>query len=348
MRKQTERLLNLLIALRSARGWIDRDSLRAALDDYRAQPDNAAFDRMFSRDKDLLRRLGIEISTTDWSDADTGETAYGYRITEGDYALPPIVLTPEEAGVLSVAQTVFEGSELAADTARAVTKLRGLGLDIGGGADREVPPARMASGLFATFVAALGDRRPVEFDYRRPGDRLHRRRFEPYALLTRGDRVYAVGRDIDRDAVRTFRLSRIAGPVRPLRSRAAGDYAIPTDFRAEDYFAPERAPEGARTALLALEPGRADPLRREGRALGAAAAAAQDAGAPAPGAGREDWEGLELDFDDAESLTARLLGFAPGVEPLAPAALRTAYAARLRETAAALAAIAAPQGADRG
>lgn len=318
VRHQTERLLNLLIALRSAHGWIDRSTLRRTIDDYRAQRDDVAFDRMFSRDKELLRELGIEISTTDWTDADTGETAYGYRITEDDYALPQIVLTPEEAAVLSVAQTVFSGTELGPETSSAVNKLRGLGLDLSAPEHREVPQARIASKLFATFVAALGDRQPVEFDYRRPGGALTRRRLEPYALLTRGDRVYAVGRDIDRDAVRTFRLSRIAGSVTSMRSRAAGDYSIPTGFRAADYFAPDQEQTATETARLQIEPGRADPLRRAGHP------------------GGTDGTLVDIDYSDVDEFVSQLLTYAPAVVPLAPAEVVSAFERTASQTAGSL------------
>lgn len=324
VRNQTERLLNLLIALRSARGWVDRATLRRSITDYREQSDNAAFDRMFSRDKDLLRRLGIEISTTDWTDFDTGETAYGYRITEADYALPQIVLTPEESAVLSVAQTVFTGTDLAPDTFRAVNKLRGLGLDLTAPDEREVPPARIGSKLFGVFVNALGDRQPVEFNYRRSGGVVTRRRFEPYAMLTRGDRVYAVGRDIDRDAVRTFRLSRITGSVRPIRSRAAGDYSIPTGFRAGDFLQAQRAEETAQSAVVEVDPGRADPLRRAAAHLGT----------------RDGVDVFEVDFDDTDQFLAWLMSFAPGVVPVEPPELVQQWRVHAERTAVHLKSIA--------
>ena len=56
---KTERLLNLVIALLSTRRPLTKAQLRTAVPHYQQTASDEAFDRMFERDKDELRDLGI-------------------------------------------------------------------------------------------------------------------------------------------------------------------------------------------------------------------------------------------------------------------------------------------------
>ena len=335
--------MNLLIALRAARGWTDRDQLRRSIEEY-AQLDDVAFDRQFSRDKATLEELGIAISSTAWDDPFTGDTGYGYRIEDEGYALTRLDFTPAEAAVVSVAQSLLSGTALAADARSALNKLRGLGEGFDAPAvDPEVGaqvPTTVAGTAFASLLRAVADRRCVVFDYRPPGRGPARRTLEPYALLTRGDRSYVVGRDVDRDALRTFRLSRITGRVSRAPRRRDGDYRIPEDFSAAAHLPEDRAPEqvgdpgeqGSTTAhevVLAVAPDRALPLREAARGT----IPPVPAESPTLPAG---WDVLSLGVDDLDAFAHRLLDFSPSVVVLGPHALLRTHVDLLRRTAAAL------------
>ena len=56
--RKSERLLNLLITLLVARGYVTKQRLREVIPDYREAASDEAFERMFERDKDDLRALG--------------------------------------------------------------------------------------------------------------------------------------------------------------------------------------------------------------------------------------------------------------------------------------------------
>ncbi len=62
---------------------------------------------------------------------------------------------------------------------------------------------------------------------------------DPYSLFLREGQWYLVGRDHDRDAIRTFRLSRIRGDVR-FATRRERDFRIPAEFDATQWR--DRAP----------------------------------------------------------------------------------------------------------
>ncbi|MFB9775178.1 helix-turn-helix transcriptional regulator [Brevibacterium otitidis] len=324
IRQATERLLNLLIALRAACGWVDRDTLRRKITGYHGLSDDA-FDRRFSRDKDALRDLGIEISTTNWTDIGSSDTVYGYRITHEDYELPAIDFTPAEAAALSVAADWWRSSPVAGQAERARHKLTGLGTELSAQADGSEPLVAPSAGFWpgdvATAIRATSERLPVRFSYRKTSGETATRTLEPYALLTRGNRVYLMGRDVDRDAVRTFRLSRIMGRIRKAPRRTAGDYEIPAGFDAAAHFNPAPEPGTRRQAVIAIAPGRAEPLRREGTHTGTTA---------------QGWDTFALDFDDAELCATTLAEFGPSVRVMSPRELAIAHHAHVQATISAL------------
>ena len=88
---KTERLLNLVIALLHTRQPLSKAKLRQAVPDY-AAGSVEAFERMFERDKDELRALGIPLRTEPIDAFFDDEP--GYRIDQREYALPEIDFAP--------------------------------------------------------------------------------------------------------------------------------------------------------------------------------------------------------------------------------------------------------------
>ena len=60
---KVERLMNLVIALLSTRTYITADRIRRVVAGYADCPTDDAFSRMFERDKNELRDLGIPLET---------------------------------------------------------------------------------------------------------------------------------------------------------------------------------------------------------------------------------------------------------------------------------------------
>ena len=119
-----ERLLNLVIALVNTAGRMTKEQIRSSVAGYADASTDDAFERMFERDKDSLRELGIPVLTV----AGSGHSDdIGYRIDQEAYALPPVDLTAGELGVLSLAVQFWQDKALRTDAARALTKLRAVG-----------------------------------------------------------------------------------------------------------------------------------------------------------------------------------------------------------------------------
>ncbi|MFC6152471.1 helix-turn-helix transcriptional regulator [Nocardioides yefusunii] len=258
-----ERLMNLLIMLLVQDRYVSKDRIRSTV--Y-GEPAGPAFDRMFDRDKELLRELGVPIETGH-QDA-WFEDEPGYRVRPDHYALPGIQFTADEASVVALAAKVWQNAALADTAAAAVRKLRPV-MDEGGSDPRVALPALEAAPLtadepsFETFWTGTQERRRVRFDYRKAGSlETERRLLEPWGVVRHGGRWYVVGLDVDRGEERLFRLSRVVGKGRLVTEPDA--YAVPagTDLQAVTRrLAPSRPSVEASVLVRA---GRAGALRRSG------------------------------------------------------------------------------------
>jgi proteasome accessory factor B len=76
-------------------------------------------------------------------------------------------------------------------------------------------------------------------------------------------RWYVIGRDVDRDATRMFKLSRITDL--PRRESKPGAYEVPADIDLRSLARALAPREPTEEAVLALRTGRAPGLRRRGR-----------------------------------------------------------------------------------
>src|SRR6266516_1050154 len=220
-RRKTERLLSLVVCLLSSQRYLTATQIRAAVPGY---PDSFdAFKRMFERDKEELRELGIPL---DMGTNGPLDDELGYRIPRQEDVLPDIRLEPDA--------TCQPGIE----------------------------PRLTGEALFGTLWEAVRDRRPVTFTYRALGrSDLQQRRLEPWGVVNRHGRWYVAGHDQARDAVRVFRLSRIEGRVEFSGPRVALTVPEGTDVR-ELVREWDSHPAEQQTAVLKIRAGTGFGLRR--------------------------------------------------------------------------------------
>jgi proteasome accessory factor B len=312
-RRKTERLLSLVVCLLSAGRFLTATQIRAAVPGY---PDSFdAFKRMFERDKDELRELGIPLETGTNSAADD-ET--GYRISRQAYILPEIRLEPDEAAVLGLAARVWRRAELAGAAAGGLLKLRAAGIDAEETTQPGIEPRLQAGeAAFAPLWEAVRDRRPVTFAYRAAGrSSPQRRRLEPWGVVNRHGRWYVAGHDLDRAEVRVFRLGRIDGPVSFTGPPGAVTVPAGTDVR-ETVRAWDADPPAVRTAVVRLRHGAGHGLRQ--RATGCRPDP-QDPG----------WDLADLSFSDVGWFADHIASFGADVVAVEPADLREAVIRRLK------------------
>jgi len=90
-----------VICLLYTRKPLSKAKIRNAVPQYGTSASDEAFDRMFERDKDELRELGIPLVTEPFDVFFDDEP--GYRIDRREYALPEISFGADELAVLGLA-----------------------------------------------------------------------------------------------------------------------------------------------------------------------------------------------------------------------------------------------------
>ena len=339
-RSTEERLVSLLLTLRNTTTGLSAEELVTGVPGY-ASGDPAtnpvSARRKFERDKDTLRELGIEVTTTGRPDEPR------YRIDDEEYTLPALHLSAEQAACLSLAASAWRDGDLPATARRALTKLRAVSEGSTGHVSAGLPALTAdLSGdeIPEALVAAVDERRLVTFDYvsARSGS-TRARTVEPHHLrLAEGawylDAVEPISthntesskdpEEPEGTAVRmlTFRLARIAGPVTV--------HGHPGAFTRLPANAPSR-----QRALLAALPGRALGLRLAGAHLDPE----HDPQTDLP-AHLEGHDFIAVEYEDPFSFAGTVAALGDAVVVLAPDSLRQAVLAHLRGAAG----LTAPEG----
>jgi proteasome accessory factor B len=213
---KVERLMNLVICLLSTSQYLSADHIRSSVIGYQDSKSTEAFNRMFERDKNELRDLGIPVETGRTSGFSAVD---GYRINRSEYELPDISLDPDEAAAVALAAALWDSPELAASSHSALMKLRAAGVqmdpesafDENSTAIHSSTPQGIGSpAVLGSLLSALDESRPVRFEHRPGPTSPHvTRTVEPWGVVTHLGRWYLVGHDRDREQTRTYRLTRI-------------------------------------------------------------------------------------------------------------------------------------------
>src|SRR6478752_7332687 len=316
--RRTERLLNLTICLMAGRRALSKAELRGMIADYRTATSDESFERMFERDKDDLREMGIPLVTEHHDPLFDDEV--GYRIDPTAYALPEIEVGPDEMAVLTLAARAWQQAALAPAATAALRKVEAYAYDDpdgspfsspGGGAEALGLEPRVATSepAFGPLYEAVRDRRPVRFGYRRSGStETSERHLEPWGVVSWHGRWYVAGHDTDRDATRVFRLSRIEGEVDA--DGESGTVVLPDDIDPATVVAMIAPDAPTRDAVLRV-------TRDSGHALRVLATSVASDG--------DDHELLTVPFHEARSFAPDVV--ASGAVALEPQDLRDACVA---------------------
>jgi proteasome accessory factor B len=306
-----ERLVNLVALLLESRTPLTFEQIRSKLAEGYGHQDASSAKRMFERDKDVLRDIGVPIDVVS---TDAWDVEHGYTIDKDRYYLPEIAFTPEELSALFVA--VRSAGDVSAE--EAVLKLLS-------GADRGILDGLGAPALagqadpnLTRAAEAVAEGRRVRFAYRTSRGERSDRTVDAFGLAVRGGHWYLVGLDLDRAEIRSFRLSRISDDL-----DIAGEGTEPPDgFRAIEHvragpWGPGDAEET--TATVAFSP---DVAWWATKGI---------AGADTIRARKDGWVEVRLAWPPGEGLISWILSFGPDAELAEPPDLRSEILGRLEE-----------------
>lgn len=230
MTDAAERLVNLALFL-AASGPVSAERIRTEVAGYPEGQDEAAFLRMFERDKDELRAMGLAIDT---------DPRGAYRLDTSRTFVTGLDLSHDEETVLRAIAAVYldDASFPFRDDLRyALAK-------IAGGSESEVPAAAhladerpetqgVSVGLLATAAAS---RKRVAFGYTNAAGAAAAHTVEPFGLFLHSGRWYLVGRDTVKCDTRVYAVSRMDEvSVEPSRPKSP-DFEPPADFDVTAYI----------------------------------------------------------------------------------------------------------------
>jgi proteasome accessory factor BC len=233
------RQLSLVAFLMAERRAITARDVKSNVEGYSEMSDEA-FARRFYSDRAELLSLGVPLQSQ--RDEFTGEELYTLRSEQ--YFLPQLELEDEELAALQTAFYLLEGKFAYAEPLRLA--LQNLALGRPGFVEAPTETASRVEvldpdyspetpGRLAKLENAISKQRTVRFDYWSISrDEESERTLNPYALLSDNGLWYVVGHDLDREEIRTFRVSRIRGDIK-FATRRERDFRAPVDFDVEVY-----------------------------------------------------------------------------------------------------------------
>jgi proteasome accessory factor C len=233
------RQLSLVAFLMAERRPLTARDVKGNVEGYSEMSDEA-FARRFYSDRAELLGLGVPLQSQ--RDEFTGEELYTLRSEQ--YFLPRLDLEDDELAALQTALYLLEGKFAYAEPLRLA--LQNLALGRPGFAESPTATAGRVEvldpdyspempGRLAKLEGAISKQRTVRFEYWSISrDEVAERTVNPYALLPDNGVWYVVGFDLDREQIRTFRVSRIRGEIK-FATRRERDFRVPAEFDIERY-----------------------------------------------------------------------------------------------------------------
>lgn len=170
--------------------------------------------RTVRRDVERLRELGYRIESAPGASG-------GYRLEAGS-AVPPLLLTDDEAVAMAIGLRLAASARLVSGPETTLTALAKLEQVLPAALRRRVSAladavqpaglnvgAAVSSDILGDLALACRDHERVRFVYTSAADQTTRRRVEPHALAPADRHWYLLCWDLDKDDWRTFRVDRL-------------------------------------------------------------------------------------------------------------------------------------------
>jgi len=303
--RKSERLVNLTIALLATGRWITKSEIYENIEGYSGEPD--AKERMFERDKEELRNLGIDIEVGTFDPLFEDEV--GYRIRPENYRIQVSQLTPQQLALISSATQSWRGAILDSKASAGLTKLKALGIESDvDGIPMNPHQLRNSDTNLAKVIDALALRKTITFDYRASDNTDENRAVEPYGVGTKNGFWYVAGNDLERRAMRLFRLDRVVSEVKE-QGRGAS-YEIPEEFSMHNQL---QSRTRKNVAQLLVRKGKADRLRKH--------ASVQES--------QDEWDSVKYQYSDMKDLIRDLLWHRDDVKVIGPTEVKESLMASL-------------------
>jgi proteasome accessory factor B len=291
--QKTERLINLTLALLSSKRYLTKSEIFNNVAGYSGSPET--MERMFERDKDELRNLGIRIEVRALDPL--FEDDQGYLIDSDTFQINPNDFSQEEIFLLTMAANLWHGSALQKDSKAALLKIQSLdGLVATNTVASPVIEDNEDSKKLLLIFDAVERFITLEFEYKGTI-----RQVKPYGIYTRRGFWYLAAKE--NDLVKSFKVVRIGQTIRAT-SKAQG-FAKPSEFKLSAFLEDINAPTTSK-AEVRIRKNQALALRKRHKVEEV----------------DSEWDKLFIDYIFDEDLIESLLWYGSNLVVISPTSIR--------------------------
>lgn len=303
--EKTERLINLTLGLLSSRRFLTKNEIFKNIAGYSGSPET--MERMFERDKDELRSMGIEIEVGQLDPL--FEDEMGYLIRSSNIQIQPNDFKKDELLLMTMAANVWKESVFSDISKNALMKVSSIDGEIGLNevALSMIDDKSLNADRFHKIIEAIGSKKYISFLYNNKN-----REIAPFALKSSGGFWYLIGQETAQ-SIKVFKIIRIQSEIAIQNNHS--QFEIPTDFNIDE-FVLNATSQQRQTAKLLIRENRVHSLRSRGIV-------------------HEDssgWDTLDIEFDDLSQMIKEVMWFGDDLIVLSPPELRNEVIARLKET----------------
>ena len=299
--QKTERLINLTLALLSSKRYLTKSEIFNNVAGYSGSPET--MERMFERDKDELRNLGIRIEVRALDPL--FEDDQGYLIDSDTFQINPNDFSQEEIFLLTMAANLWHGSALQKDSKAALLKIQSLdGLVATNTVASPVIEDNEDSKKLLLIFDAVERFITLEFEYKGTI-----RQVKPYGIYTRRGFWYLAAQE--NDVVKSFKVVRIGQQIRATSKAQAFDK--PSEFKLSAFLEDINSPTTSK-AEVRIRKKQALALRKRHKVEEV----------------DSEWDKLFIDYIFEEDLIESLLWYGSNLVVISPTSIRNQIINRAR------------------
>ena len=299
--QKTERLINLTLALLASKRYLSKSEIFNTVAGYSGSAES--MERMFERDKDELRNLGIQIEVRALDPL--FEDDQGYLIASDTFQINSDDFSNDDLVLLNMAANLWSSSELGEEAKTALLKIHSIAGPIN---NDQIFAGSIIDNQDAKILTEIFDAvdNQIELQFRYKGSQ---RKVKPYGLFTQNGFWYLAAQDDE--AIKQFKLIRIQGDFALVGSK--NSFPKPEGFDLKAFIETSSKAEEV-TAQILVRKNQALSLRNQ------FAVTEID----------DEWDQMQIVFHNQEELIERVLWYLDSVKVISPSELRDEVLKRLK------------------
>ena len=303
---KTERLINLTLGLLSSKRYLTKNEIFRNVAGYNGSPET--MERMFERDKDELRGLGIEIEVGQIDPL--FEDEQGYLIRSASIQIQPEEFSKDELLLMTMAGNLWKESALSGISENALIKVASLdgGIGFNNIALPLIEDEKFNIGIFEKIIEAMQQSKYLTFVYKSK-----ERMVAPFGLKNTKGFWYLIAQEKDKE-IKVFKLIRIQSEIEILDNEE--NFTKPENFEMNSYLE-SILKEEQREAILRIRENKVNRLRSKGVVTEST----------------DGWDTLQITFDDLSDFTKDILWYGDDIYVVSPTDLRNEIVKNLKQVA---------------